>query len=79
MILRVPQSRGRRRPGSVLALPASRRTGRRSVLGAFDAYRAGDPIKLAKHAKKLDGHLLAPWLEYWRCRCASRMRRAPGS
>ena len=23
------------------------------VLGAFDAYRAGDPMKLAKHAKKV--------------------------
>jgi hypothetical protein len=22
--------------------------------------------QLAKHAKKLDGHLLTPWLEYWR-------------
>src|ERR1044072_4020850 len=33
-----------------------------AVLAAFDAYRAGDPIKLAKHAKKLEGHLLTPWL-----------------
>jgi soluble lytic murein transglycosylase len=37
-----------------------------AVIGAFDAYRAGDPIKLAKHAKKLEGHLLTPWLDYWR-------------
>lgn len=37
-----------------------------AVLAAFDAYRAGDPIKLAKHAKKLEGHLLTPWLDYWR-------------
>ena len=36
-----------------------------SLLAAYDAYRAGDPIKFAKHAKKLDGHLLEPWLEYW--------------
>src|ERR671919_981044 len=37
-----------------------------SLLGAYDAYRAGDPIKFAKHANKLDGHLLEPWLDYWR-------------
>ena len=37
-----------------------------AVLAAFDAYRAGDPIKLAKHTKKLEGHLLTPWLDYWR-------------
>ena len=48
-------------------LPAAAASGAdEAVLGAFDAYRAGDPIKLAKHAKKLEGHLLAPWLEYWR-------------
>jgi len=37
-----------------------------SLLGAYDAYRAGDPVKFAKHAAKLDGHLLEPWLDYWR-------------
>jgi len=37
-----------------------------ALLTAFDAYRAGDPIKFSKAAKKLDGHLLAPWIEYWR-------------
>src|SRR5438128_8895797 len=37
------------------------------VLGAFDAYRAGDPMKLAKHAKKVDqDNVLTPWIEYWR-------------
>src|SRR5258706_1109971 len=46
-----------------------------AVLGAFDAYRAGDPIKLAKHAKKLDGHLLTPWLDYWRV--SLRLEDAP--
>ena len=34
-----------------------------SLLGAYDAYRAGDPVKFAKHAAKLEGHLLEPWLE----------------
>jgi len=37
-----------------------------SLLGAYDAYRAGDPVKFAKHAARLDGHLLEPWLDYWR-------------
>jgi len=37
-----------------------------SLLGAYDAYRAGDPVKFAKHAGKLEGHLLEPWLDYWR-------------
>ncbi|HEV3010149.1 MAG TPA: transglycosylase SLT domain-containing protein [Burkholderiales bacterium] len=37
-----------------------------SLLAAYDAYRAGDPIKLARHARKLDGHVLEPWLDYWR-------------
>jgi soluble lytic murein transglycosylase len=37
-----------------------------SLLGAYDAYRAGDPIKFAKHTKKLEGHALEPWLDYWR-------------
>jgi len=37
-----------------------------ALLGAYDAYRAGDPIKLSRFAKKLEGHALAPWLEYWR-------------
>jgi soluble lytic murein transglycosylase len=37
-----------------------------SVLAAYDAWRAGDAMKLARHAKKLEGHALTPWLEYWR-------------
>jgi soluble lytic murein transglycosylase len=37
-----------------------------AITGAYDAWRAGDAMKLARHSKKLDGHLLAPWLEYWR-------------
>lgn len=37
-----------------------------SLLGAYDAYRAGDPVKFAKHAARLEGHLLEPWLDYWR-------------
>jgi soluble lytic murein transglycosylase len=37
-----------------------------TILGAYDAYRAGDALKLARVAKSLEGHGLAPWLEYWR-------------
>jgi len=37
-----------------------------SLLGAYDAYRAGDPVKFAKHSAKIEGHLLEPWLDYWR-------------
>src|SRR5260221_479914 len=37
-----------------------------AVLGAYDAYRAGDAIKLARYSKKLEGHVLQPWLDYWR-------------
>ncbi len=37
-----------------------------AILGAYDAWRAGDAMKLARHAKRLEGHALAPWLEYWR-------------
>ena len=37
-----------------------------AVTGAYDAYRAGDALKFARHAKRLEGHLLAPWIEYWR-------------
>ncbi len=46
------------------ALAASRADD--SLLAAFDAYRAGDAIKFSRHTKKLDHHVLAPWLEYWR-------------
>jgi len=36
------------------------------ILGTFDAYRAGNPIKLANHAQKIEGHVLTPWVEYMR-------------
>jgi soluble lytic murein transglycosylase len=37
-----------------------------SVLAAFDAYRAGDALKLEQHAKRAAGHVLVPWIDYWR-------------
>jgi soluble lytic murein transglycosylase len=37
-----------------------------ALTGAYDAYRAGDAIRFARHAGDLEGHPLAPWLDYWR-------------
>jgi soluble lytic murein transglycosylase len=48
-----------------------------NVLGAFDAYRAGDPMKLSKHAKKAEHHVLWPWVDYWRL--SLRLDDAPNS
>lgn len=37
-----------------------------AVLGAYDAYTAGDPLRFARYAKDLEGEaLLAPWIAYW--------------
>jgi len=64
--------------GLSLAAGAASRPGASSdddVLTAYDAYRAGDPIKFARMAKKLDGHLLEPWIDYWRI--AMRLEDTP--
>jgi soluble lytic murein transglycosylase len=37
-----------------------------ALLKAYDAFRAGDALKLAKSSASLGGHVLAPYLEYWR-------------
>ena len=39
-----------------------------AVLGAYAAFRAGDPDKLARYASTLQGHALEPWADYWRLR-----------
>lgn len=39
-----------------------------AVLGAYAAFRAGDPDTLARHAASLKGHTLEPWTDYWRLR-----------
>lgn len=36
------------------------------LLAAYDAFRAGDAFRLQKHAAVLEGHLLEPYVEYWR-------------
>jgi len=56
---------------AVLCLVAQGAAGKKNspddaLLGAYDAYRAGDPIKLQRHARNLDGHVLTPWVDYWR-------------
>src|SRR5687768_15787860 len=37
-----------------------------ALLGAYDAYRAGNAMRLARHAKDLDDHVPKPWVDYWR-------------
>lgn len=37
-----------------------------AVLKAYQAFRAGDPLKLARQAGALEGHVLEPYFEYWR-------------
>ena len=36
-----------------------------AVLGAYDAYNAGDPLRFAHYAKDVEGGLLASWVAYW--------------
>lgn len=52
-------------PGAVVAAP-KKPTPDDALLSAYDAFRAGDAFKLAKQAALLDGHVLEPYLEYWR-------------
>jgi len=53
---------------SIATAPAARAgaTDDESLLAAYDAWQVGDAMKFAKHAAKLEGHALTPWLEYWR-------------
>src|SRR5258706_8834825 len=37
-----------------------------AMLKAYDAFKAGDAVKLQRAASQLGGHILAPYLEYWR-------------
>src|SRR5688572_3923293 len=46
-----------------------------ALLGAYDAYRAGNAMRLARHAKDLDDHVLKPWVDYWRI--ALRLEDSP--
>ena len=46
-----------------------------AVRSAYDAYQAGDALKYARFAKKLEGHVLTPWIDYWRI--AMRLEDTP--
>jgi soluble lytic murein transglycosylase len=50
----------------LIAAVAQAAPGDDALLTAYDAYRAGDAMKLARAAKGLERHALYPWVEYWR-------------
>jgi soluble lytic murein transglycosylase len=53
--------------GASLALAAQTASAQdEALLAAYEAYKKGDAMALARHAGALEGHVLAPWLEYWR-------------
>ena len=52
--------------GAAEAAPPKPRPVDEPFLRAYDAYRAGDPLKLAKFSAGLEEHVLAPYLEFWR-------------
>ena len=54
--------------GAVEAAPPKPRPVDEAFLRAYDAYRAGDPVRLARVSSGLEEHVLAPYLEYWRLR-----------
>ena len=51
--------------GSSLAAPKMPATDE-ALLKAYEAFRVGDALKLSKLSAPLGGHVLAPYLEYWR-------------
>ncbi|HEY5900695.1 MAG TPA: hypothetical protein VIV54_24230, partial [Burkholderiales bacterium] len=57
------------------AAPRASASADEALLSAYDAYRAGDALKLARVAKKLEGHVLEPWVDYWRA--AMRLEDTP--
>ena len=46
-----------------------------SVVAAYEAFRAGDAFRLARHAAAMKGHVLEPYFEYWGLRL--RLEDAP--
>jgi len=51
--------------GCALLGAAPARGSDHDVLAANEAFRAGDPDRLERHARALQGHVLEPWVEYW--------------
>jgi len=64
--------------GALAAMPAhAKPTADYAFLAANDAFRAGNPLKLSKHAERLRGHVLEPYTEYWLL--ALRLEDTPAS
>lgn len=67
-----PCSRGRRAAAALLtacfALAARAEPSDADFVAARDAYRAGDASRLERIAPRLAGHLLEPYVTYWRLR-----------
>ena len=63
--------------GTALAQPRAAKppAGDEVFLRAYDAFRAGDPFKLQKAGALPAGHVLAPYMEYWRLKL--RLEDAP--
>jgi len=49
----------------------------KELLGAYDSYRAGNAMNLARHARYLDEHVLKPWVDYWQLAVRLEDRQAP--
>ena len=52
----------------LLLVAAAQATQDDDFLAARDAFRNGDAAQLARHAAKLDGYVLEPYVDYWRLR-----------
>src|SRR6185436_12744045 len=56
------------KPRAVEPAASKLRPAEDAFLRAYEAYRAGDPLKLARYSAGLEDHVLAPYLEYWALR-----------
>src|SRR4026208_1000876 len=56
------------KPRAVEPAASKSRPAEDAFLRAYEAYRAGDPVKLARYSAGLEEHVLAPYLEYWALR-----------
>lgn len=50
---------------AILASTAAVAASDEAMLGAYDAYTAGDALRFARYAKELEGQTLSPWIAYW--------------
>ena len=49
-------------PGAVAFAASNSKEADFHIMGVFDAYRVGNPMKLASHSQKIEGHVLTPWI-----------------